>query len=303
MKKAVEEGDSKKVQLYTTAIGRTGDSSMLSVFEPYLEGRKQVSPFQRFVMVISLNKLAENKPKLARSVLYKIYANTADHHEIRTAAVYLLMKTNPPASMLQRMAEFTNLDSNKQVNSAVKSIISSLAELEDDGENRDLARAARSAKPLLTSEKFGPQYSRAVVKKYKNPLTQSSVSIEANYVGSGDSIIPKGVYVSVTPSVMGMKDTSTQFGAAVSSVQDLMDLVRQQMSNDKNQSKNSQSQEEKFSPEKIARLLGIQGKQPSQVEGFAFLRGTSANRVQVFDNHTLEKLPKGDYKIYLSDFL
>lgn len=297
LKKAVDEGDSKKIQLYTTAMGRTGDSHMLSVFEPYLEGRKQVSPYQRFIMVFSLSKLAETKPKLARSVLYKIYANTADHHEIRTAAVFLLMKTNPPASMLQRMAEFTNQDSNKHVNSAVKSIIKSLSELDDD-DDESLSRAAQSARPLLTSESFGPQYSKAVIKEYKNPLTQSSVSVEAKYIGGGDSIIPKGAHVSISSSMMGMEDSSTELGYAVSSVQDLMEFVTQQLSVDKRQSRRNQnSQDKKFSPEKIARLLGIQGKEPNQVEGLAFLQGKLANRVQAFDNHTLEKIPSGMFKI------
>lgn len=42
------------------------------------------------------------------------------------------MRTNPPAEMLQRMAQNTNTDSQEQVNAAVKSAIESASQLNSD---------------------------------------------------------------------------------------------------------------------------------------------------------------------------
>lgn len=295
LNKAVDNGDSNKIQLYTTALGRTAHPKMLAALEPYLEGKKQVSPYQRLVMVMSMNKLASSHPKVARSVFYKIYSNTADHHEIRTAAVYLLMKTNPPASMLQRMADYTNSDSNKQVNSAVKSTIESLAQLENN-ENHELLHAARSALPLLTPENYGPQYSRAVFKNYKNSESHSEISVEANYIGSDDSIIPKGVYISINPTNKGLRVPKIQIGGSVSSVQDLINLVQQQTDKNKKDSKdNEKAQQQKYSPENIAKLLGIHGEDPEQVEGLVFLNDKNGNHFLSFDNHTIEQMPESKY--------
>lgn len=129
--RAVDDADSHKIQVYIRALGNVGHRQILAAFEPYLEGEKDASQFQRLFMVMSLDQLVEVEPKVARSVLYKIYQNQGEETNVRVAAVYQLMKTMPPASMLQRMAEMTNEDSDDDVNAAVKSAIESIAELED----------------------------------------------------------------------------------------------------------------------------------------------------------------------------
>lgn len=131
LQKAISQGDSIKIQVYIRALGNTAHPQILAVFEPYLEGKKQVSNFQRLAMVASLDEMTSVHPNTARSVLYRIYQNQGDSAEIRVAAVMQLMKTNPPAQMLQRMAEQTNYDHSKQVNAAVKSAIESAASSED----------------------------------------------------------------------------------------------------------------------------------------------------------------------------
>lgn len=127
LEQAVKEGDSTKVQTYVVGLGNVAHPKILQVFEPYLEGKQPMSDFQRTLVVTSLGKLAEVHPKVARTVLYKVYTNTGEVHQVRVAAVYNLMKTVPPVSMLQRMAQFTHEDPSTQVRSAVKSAIESAA--------------------------------------------------------------------------------------------------------------------------------------------------------------------------------
>jgi Lipoprotein amino terminal region len=129
LKNAVREADSHKIQVYIRALGNLGHPKILSVFEPYLEGKVAMSDFQRLLMVISLDKLVRVYPVTARKVLFNIYQNTGEAHELRCAAVFQLMKANPPAYMLQRMAEFTNYDLSTQVNAAVKSSIQTAAQM------------------------------------------------------------------------------------------------------------------------------------------------------------------------------
>jgi len=78
-------------------------------------------------MVISLSNIRQVQPSLARAVLYRLYKNKAETPEIRSAAVYLLMKTNPQSNMLQRLAESVKDEHSKQVRSAVKTAIESAA--------------------------------------------------------------------------------------------------------------------------------------------------------------------------------
>lgn len=133
---AVKQADSPKIQLYTAALGYTGHPKILYVLEPYLEETKQVSQFQRLQMVLALQQLTKSYPKEARNVLYKIYQNPEEGTDVRVAAVYLLLRTRPPVAMLQRMAEYTNIDTNEQVNSAVKSSFWAMAELKQQHFNQ-----------------------------------------------------------------------------------------------------------------------------------------------------------------------
>lgn len=86
--------------------------------------------FQRLTIVASLDKMTKVYPKLVRSVLFKIYRNSGETPEVRVAAVMQIMKTNPSAQILQRMAHHTNYDHNNQVNAAVKSAIENTAKLQ-----------------------------------------------------------------------------------------------------------------------------------------------------------------------------
>lgn len=137
LERAVEKRDSHKIQVYIRALGNLGHSKILAVFEPYFEGKQQITEFERLAMVIAMDKLAINYPKDALAVLFKIYQNVGEAHEVRCAAVMQLMRTNPPAAVLQRMAEFANVDSSKQVRAVVKSVILSAAKLENY-ENQEL---------------------------------------------------------------------------------------------------------------------------------------------------------------------
>lgn len=132
LKKAVQQQDSPKIQVIVRALGNIAHSAIVPVFEPYLEGQVPMTTFQRTHLVVAMDKLARTYPRLARSVLYKIYANQGEDYQVRVAAVYNLMFTNLPVSMLQRMAEAANRESNQQVRSAVQTAIQSQAELKGE---------------------------------------------------------------------------------------------------------------------------------------------------------------------------
>lgn len=120
---AVDEGDSHKIQVYISALGNVGHPKILQVFKLYLEGKRKISQYLRLHIVNSLESLVRNYPSVARRVLYKIYQNSGEYSDIRVAAVYQLARTGPSPTMLQRMAEYSNIDKDDQVNAAVQSVI------------------------------------------------------------------------------------------------------------------------------------------------------------------------------------
>jgi hypothetical protein len=131
LQKAVKEGNSPKIQLYTRALGNVAHPMILPYLEPYLEGQRAVSSHQRLIMVASLRKLAQVYPEVARPVLLKMYENLGEKQEIRIQAALLVMETKPSAIILQRMAEFTDFDTNEATVAAVQSAIRSAAKLRE----------------------------------------------------------------------------------------------------------------------------------------------------------------------------
>lgn len=285
LKKAHQEKNSPRIQTYIMALGMIGEPKILSVFEPYLEGKQRMTVFQRTLMVGALGKLTETNPKLARSVLYKIYLNTMESHEVRCTAVFLLMRTNPPLSMLQRMAEFTKLDTNRQVNSAVKSTLQSLMKLKSS-EWRDLAKKARSVNHLLTHRDYDYELSRGYIDE-RILENQNIIShMILNYVGSEDSVVPRIFYSSWYSSNGDLKLPSTEVLAMISSVKSFMELSL----------KSVKDRETIISAaEKIAEELKIVPEELVPLEGNFMINNKYSLRYFPFDKHTLDKLPTCKY--------
>ena len=130
LEEAVHEADSHKILVYIRALGNVGHRKILETFEPYLEHKIHISQFQRLYMVSSLNELVCLNSEVAQAVLYRIYQNTNEDSKIRVLCVYQLMNSNPPASVVHRLAEYTHMDSDPHVNAAIHDSIRAVAQLE-----------------------------------------------------------------------------------------------------------------------------------------------------------------------------
>lgn len=129
MKRAIEENDHHKAQVYIRAIGNLGHKEILDIYAPYLEGSIPVTDYQRRQMVESLDVLAHQQDRSARATLYSILRNTAEVYEVRVAAIKGIFMSRPTPAMMQAMALMTHDDPSKQVRAALKSGILSAAQL------------------------------------------------------------------------------------------------------------------------------------------------------------------------------
>lgn len=131
LKQAVNQKNSQMIQLYIRVLGNIAYPTIVAVFEPYIEGRveHQLTTLQRTLLVVSLRKLATTYPKLSQSVLFKIYDNKKENYQVRVAAVYNLMESNPPVDVLQRIAMDAHTERSQQVRSAIKTSIETSSRL------------------------------------------------------------------------------------------------------------------------------------------------------------------------------
>ncbi|KAL1493354.1 hypothetical protein ABEB36_011423 [Hypothenemus hampei] len=286
---AIYQADTRKIHAYIRALGFIGHKNIVQVFEPYLEGEKQVSQFQRMLMVLSLDKLVVSYPQLAQALLHRIYQNVGEVPEIRVAAVYQLMRTNPPAEMLQHMAENTQTDVQEEVNAAVKSAIETACQL-DSAKSQTLRQAAESARGLLTRKEYSVLRSSNLLKDFI--LEQSNVEFKQNLVqiGSTDDLLPKGVKYSARANVQGLKHYFLNLQAMVSNIKELVSTLETQ--NEEYGHQMPSILRRKLSRDVIPESLTLDIPDKEQLEGFIYGEVEGVYRFWSFDNETIQRMPQ-----------
>lgn len=290
---AVKKGDSLQIQIFTTAIGKISDPKILKIFEPYLDKKQPVTKFQRAWMVLSLDRLSQQWPSSIRPVLYKIYENMDDDYEVRCAAVYLIMMTDPPLEMMQKMANNTHSDSSEHVNSAVKSTIQSAMSSEGDSELKTKATSVVGLlKPDLTGNEF--TFTSVFNTTFSGNIDQSFIYM----LGSDDAMFPKAFYRVVKTTFGHLKVPSVRHGMSISSIRSLMSVFNNLMDDDQTENSN------KWTPENIARMLQIEGNLVENMEGNAFVNMLTMDLFEPFDHTFLgDDVLKSEYILSLRDSL
>lgn len=305
LEQAVNNRDAPSTLYAIRALGNLAHKNIPKVFEQYLNGKTYVTDFQRLTMVLALDKYADFHPESAQSILYQLYQNKGETSEIRSAALFQWMRTNPSASLLQRVAEETNTEENRDVRSAARSAIESAARL-NNPEQMQLARNAQSALNSLKPEQLGMQYSRTHLHDYVLREMEASYQKQCSYIMEKSSIIPSG-FLSKTFGQIGGFEIMSEYQAIVSSVKQLVDsLYSTFKSAETNQNKQSNEDEaifaensanewdestaDKLTADKIIKMLNIKAGQNKPLEGQISLDALYAQRFMPFDERTLKQL-------------
>lgn len=313
---AAERRNDVSSSLYAIrALGNIGHHEVPSVFEPYLMGKKSASDFKRLAMVLALDKYVANYPHSAPIALYNTYLNKGETSEIRAAALFQLIRNRPIPLVLQRMAEQTNTEENKDIKAAVRSALESIARM-NNPENADFAKSARSALNLLKPEKEGIQYSRTHLRDYAIREMDASYHQQSSYIVNKDSFIPNGIFAESVGDLGGFK-RKAEFQAIVSSIEELMNAFNDNVKswkssnrrsndngnddNDENNTdemnRNSNQRQSKWSAEKIIKLLNMKPNKAKQMEGQMWFNIMNTERFFTFDKQTLEQMPENAKKL------
>ncbi|KAH1029855.1 hypothetical protein HUJ05_003012 [Dendroctonus ponderosae] len=294
LQSAVSLADSYKIHLYIRALGNVGHKKIIEAFQPYLEGEKKVSQFQRMWIVASLDRLVSDNPAAVRPVLHKIYQNTAEVPEVRVIAVHQLVRTNPPAEMLHRMAQYTKTDSQEKVNAAVKSAIESASNLESP-RFAALRNAAQTAKHLLTTKQYGADQSYLAIQDHMIREMQVEIEHQLLEVGSQDSHWPKILDFSLNADMSGMKMPTITAQGILSSMKDATNVFKQttaEYQQNKNQRSEQANNDGPLSSAQIAKKLKYNFEEREQLESVILAQFGFIEKLWSVNNQTIDELPE-----------
>lgn len=304
LRKGVADKETKKTLHAIRALGNLGHRRILDVFEPYLEGKTAVTTFERLAMIVALDKFTVNYPKSARALLFRVYQNQGDVPEIRAAAVFQLMRTNPPPALLQRMAEQTNDEPSRNVRSAVSSAIRSAAALKAP-ENWELAKSARAAQSLLKPEADGVHHSRTFLHDYIDESFNKIFEHQLSYIVSKDSYFPSSFFMITESETDGFKQHDEQ-QAMVSSIKKLIKTMKKQWyetsdskskskwdeeDSDESDSKSSERKHSEWDVRRISSMLSMEKDLDERLQGQLMITAMNAKRFITFDKKTMRDMP------------
>ncbi|XP_014366052.2 vitellogenin [Papilio machaon] len=298
LSQAVENDDRHKQQVYIKAIGNLGHRAILEVFAPYLEGQIKVSNYIRTQMVNNLQTLAKQEDNHARAVLFSILKNTAEHYEVRVAAIRNIFMGRPNSPMMQSMAEMTHHDPSIQVRAALKSTIESAAALKNP-RYFELARTAQAAKDMLTKEEFGKQDSAKYFDENHDEDSENTILSVISQIGSRDNLWPKQ-FSYVMKNKAGGWDKPESISTSVSSVQRVMDYLKEQLFGN-NAKDNNDDVNHKYSAKKVAQMLNIKSNNAEPLGASFQINFMNQERFFAFDEGDLQMLAQS-IKQYAQEF-
>lgn len=302
LEQAVNNKDAPSTLYAIRALGNLAHKNIPKVFEQYLNGKVYVTDFQRLTMVLALDEYAVMHSKSAQTIFYQLYQNKGETSEIRSAALFQWMRTNPSASFIQRVAEETNTEENRDVRSAARSAIESAARL-NNPQQMELARNAKAALNSLKPEELGMQYSRTYLHDFVVREMEASYRKQCSTITEKSSTFPSG-FLSKTFGTIGGYEKMSEYQAIVSSVKQLVDSLYSTFKPAKsNQNKQSNEDDAIFAEnlsndwdkstltaDKIIKMLNIKAGQNKPLEGQILLDALYAQRFITFDEHTLKQL-------------
>ncbi|XP_026682482.1 vitellogenin-2-like [Diaphorina citri] len=149
---------------------------------------------------------------------------------------------------------------------------------------------------MLSPKTYGLQYSKNYLSSYAMKEENSGYVKNVNTIGSEDSILPKGIFLSMKRILGGLEMEKDRLNVMTASVSDLLGLLENQFSTEESrrQEKNAKqsSNNDSHSTEKIAQMLNIKREQAEQVEAQIYATIFGGNRLFAFDNHTVEQIPR-----------
>ncbi|CAG9855085.1 unnamed protein product [Phyllotreta striolata] len=293
--KAVTQADTRKIHAYIRALGQIGSPDILKTYEPYLEGDKRCSDFQRVLMVVAMDKIARNYPEIARPVLMKIYQNNAETSEVRVAAVFQIMFTYPDAETLQYMASYTKIDTDEQVNAAVKSSIQSASKRATE-QFKTLRKAALTAEPLLTDKEYGLHQGGNYFRTYFIEQMEYHYKQSAQILSGDWGYVPNGIHYYSGSVNNALEWQHLNVEGWLTSVGQLVYAFDKQTTyyNEEKEMKErlGESKNHPWSSENIAKMLNMKSDMMDGFEGYLFTPMNVPYQMLSLDNTTFWRLPE-----------
>jgi len=210
------------------SLGLLNHKNTIGELIPYVEGSAQdTSKVNRLMAIysLSLSSLAREQQHVVLPIFHAILSNPAENTELRIAAFNILIRMNPPMSVMHKIVSLTWTEKNKEI---LKVINVALATLSLESRNEQTAEST-----LTIAKKAALVY--PLIKKTEGILPSSATifSVEhlrklgvgyegvTSWVASNSSFFPRSFYTELTYLMEQLRLTPVAFGVRLEGAKSL----------------------------------------------------------------------------------
>ncbi|KAK8760323.1 hypothetical protein V5799_028410 [Amblyomma americanum] len=199
--KDVEQEPEHETTVFLRVAGNLGTRKAVRYLERFISPKWHANERKRMAALWSLKQASKHHHTLARSIALPVFHNTSEPSEIRSAALVVILATNPDLYVLRHIALEVVTDPSDQVAALVTSAFRSLAESKYPC-HRELAQHLRYVLPLWDNVPRFRNYidmasSHLVVSSGYNPKYDFGGMTLSGMIRSRDSYLPRNLYVSM----------------------------------------------------------------------------------------------------------
>ncbi len=210
------------------SLGLLNHKASIGELIPYVEGSAQdTSKLNRLMAAysLSMSNLAREQQHIALPIFHAILSNPAENTELRIAAFNILIRMNPPMSVMHKIVSLTCTEKNKEI---LKVINVALATLSLESRNEQtaestltIAKKASLVYPLIKKTE-GVLHSSATIFS-GDRMRKLGVGFEGvtNWVASNSSFFPRSFYNELTYFMEQLRFTPIAFGLRLEGVKSL----------------------------------------------------------------------------------
>lgn len=254
LQQQVRNTENRKVQLVAiTALGKLGHIKSFQILAKTIQTEE--TPLVRSLAVYSLKRVAKMQPVQVKPLILTLIGNSAEHPEVRIAAISILPWCQPSTAELQKIALRSWFEPSKQVASFTYSTFKSLR-MTEVPELKPVGQRVASLLRMVKPYQFGGQFSHNSHWNKFVEYLKVSISQGVSWTTPKEALLPSRI-----------SSSTKLFGGAFEASGLNWELYTQSMDKTIDQviywtSKNQASQQVKEALNEIVQKLDIQTRQP-----------------------------------------
>lgn len=286
------------------SFGLLSHKHVISILTPYVEGTvENVSILNRYLALMSIGNVGFEEPSKVIPILFSVLNNPVETIDLRTAAFHMLMKLNPPTSILQKIAFLTwntkDQELLKTINMAFLTLSMESNQAKWEEMTTSLPKKAFLIYPMIKKTPGILPTSATVYTSERLRELGAGYEQQVNWMASNSTFLPKTFYMEMKYFLGQYQIYPWSFGVRLENPDSLYYALKQFLAPKFENVENPRNKEVNQNWRELIEKLGLKTLESGPMDGAVFMRFLETS--PIFYN--FDKLSVNELKEKIRPFL